>query len=224
MTNLWSSLEHSVRFAAILISIKINIFVRLNDFCYKPILNNVKFTFVEKNSEKQFFKTFFKNILLSHTHIYIYIYIYILLHGVENRRDIFFFVHYKVCFIRPYYSETKNEIGKRGAKWTFSNHAWFARWLTRLKEEEKKKRKKWNCKSTPFHFLPISASLELLEWTLGNLINHVFGSKSQGRTLLVFDWQSDYSSSGFDFKASTFIPGLCFTTPEMWLRKRTAEN
>ena len=119
------------------------------------------------------------------------------------------------------------KLGKRGAKRTFSNHAWFARWLTRLKEEEKKKKdydKKWNCKSTPFHYLPVSASLELLEWTLGDLINHVFGSKSQGRTLLIFDWQSDYSSSGFDFEASTFIQELCFTTPKMWLRKRTAEN
>ena len=114
------------------------------------------------------------------------------------------------------------KLGKRGAKRTFSNHAWFARWLTRLKEEEKKKRdddNKWNCKSIPFHYLPISACLELLEWTLGDLINHVFGSKSQGRTLLVFDWQSDYSSRGFDFEASTLIQEFCFNTPEMWLRK-----
>ena len=60
------------------------------------------------------------------------------------------------------------KLGRRGAKRTFSNHAWFARWLTGLKEEEKRKKdddKKWNCKSTPFHYLPISASLELLEWT-----------------------------------------------------------
>ena len=41
---------------------------------------------------------------------------------------------------------------------------------SRLKEGKKKKKKKkkdydkkWNCKSTPFHFLPILASLELLE-------------------------------------------------------------
>ena len=36
---------------------------------------------------------------------------------------------------------------------------------SRLKEEEKKRDddKKWNYKSTPFHFLPILASLELLE-------------------------------------------------------------
>ena len=32
------------------------------------------------------------------------------------------------------------KLGKRGAKRTFSNHAWFARWLTRLKEEDKKKK------------------------------------------------------------------------------------
>ena len=31
------------------------------------------------------------------------------------------------------------------------------------------------------HFLPILASLELLEWTLGDLIIHVFGPKSQGK-------------------------------------------
>ena len=35
---------------------------------------------------------------------------------------------------------------------------------SRLKEGEKKDEdQKWNCKSTPFHFLPILASLELLE-------------------------------------------------------------
>ena len=39
-------------------------------------------------------------------------------------------------------------------------------------------------------------------------------------TLLVFDWQSDNSSSGPDFEASTSIQELCFNTPEMWLRKR----
>ena len=33
-----------------------------------------------------------------------------MLREVENRRNIFFYVHYKVCFIRPYYSETKNKI------------------------------------------------------------------------------------------------------------------
>ena len=116
--------------------------------------------------------------------LHIYIYIYILLRGVENREKYILYVHYKVCFIGPYYSETKNKIGKE--RRTFSNHAWFARWLTRLKEEEKNKD---DDMSTPFHYLPIPACLELLEWTLGDLINHVFGSKSQGRTLLAF-WLS----------------------------------
>ena len=62
---------------------------------------------------------------LIHTQTHVYIYINIFLRGVENRRHIFFYVYYKVCFIRPYYSETKNKIGKGGAKWTFSNHTWF---------------------------------------------------------------------------------------------------
>ena len=95
--------------------------------------------------------------------------------------------------------------------------------LTRLKEEDQKKDddKKWNCRSTPFHFLPISASLGLLEWTLGDLINHVFGPKSQGRTFGFLTGKKwIYSSSSFDFKASTFVPGFFFTTPEMWLRKK----
>ena len=82
-------------------------------------------------------------------------------------------------------------------------------------------KKKWNCKSTPFHYLPISASLELLEWTLGDFTSHVSSSKSQGRDPSGF-WLSlgDESSSGPDFKASTSIQELRFNTPEMWLRKR----
>ena len=36
--------------------------------------------------------------------------------------------------------------------------------------------------------------------------------------------KSDYSSSGFNFETTTPIQGLCFTTPEMWLKKKTAEN
>ena len=43
-------------------------------------------------------------------------------------------------------------------------------------------------------------------------------------TLLVFNWQSDYSSSDLDFEASTSIQELCFNTPEMWLKKKTAET
>ena len=42
----------------------------------------------------------------------------------------------------------------------------------------------------------------------------------RGETLLVFNWQSDNSSSGPDFEVSTSIQELCFNTPEMWLRKR----
>ena len=85
--------------------------------------------------------------------------------------------------------------------------------------------KKWNCKSAPFHYLSISASLELLEWTLGDLINHVSSSKSQGRDPSGF-WLSlgDESSSGPDFEASTPIQELRSNTPEMWLRKKTAET
>ena len=71
------------------------------------------------------------------------------------------------------------------------------------------------------HYLPISASLELLEWTLGDLINHVSGSKSQGRDPSGF-WLSlgDESSSSPDFEASTSIQELRSSTPEMWLRKK----
>ena len=143
------------------------------------------------------------------------------LRGVENKRDIFFMYITRCVSFARIIPRRRIKLEKEAP-----NEPFLITHDSRLKEEEKKKDndKKWNCNSTPFHFLPISASLELFEWTLGDLINHVFGSKSQGRTLLVFDWQSDYSSSGFDFEASTFIPGLCFTTPEMWLRKRTAEN
>ena len=81
--------------------------------------------------------------------------------------------------------------------------------------------KKWNCKSTPFHYLSILASLELLEWTLGDLIKHVSGSKSQGRDPSGF-WLllGDEDSSGPDFEASTSIQELRSNPPEMWLRKR----
>ena len=145
----------------------------------------------------------------------------IVLRGVENRRDIFFMYITRCVSFARIIPRRRIKLEKEAP-----NEPFLITHDSRLKEEERKKDydKKWNGKSTPFHFLPISASLELLEWTLGDLINHVFGSKSQGRTLLVFDWKSDYSSSGFDCEVSTFIPGFCFTTHEMWLRKRTAEN
>ena len=47
MTNLFSSLVRSVRFAAIINCLKTNILVYL-DFCFKPIPNNEKFTLILK--------------------------------------------------------------------------------------------------------------------------------------------------------------------------------
>ena len=91
------------------------------------------------------------------------------------------------------------------------------------KEKKKDDGKKWNCKSTPFHYLPISASLELLEWTLGDLTSHVSSSKSQERDPFSV-LAKDSSSSGPDFQASTSIQELRSNTPEMWLRKKTAET
>ena len=97
---------------------------------------------------------------------YIYIYIYILLCRVENRRNIFFMYITRYVSFARIIPRRRIKLGKRGAKRTFSNHAWFARWLTRLKEEERKKKdddKKWNCKSTPFHYLP--PQLALNSWS-----------------------------------------------------------
>ena len=151
------------------------------------------------------------------TYIHIYIYIYILLRGVENRRDIFFmYITGCVSFARII-PRRRIKLEKEAP-----NELFLITHDSRLKEEERKKKdddRKWNCKSTPFHFLPILASLEL--WVT---LSTTCSALRVKEGLLVFDWKSDYSSSGFDFEAATFIPGLCFTTPEMWLRKRTAEN
>ena len=71
-----------------------------------------------------------------------------------------------MCFICPYYSETKNKVGKeRFQAYPFSSRMIFSVVQGAKGEREKKKDdgKKWNCKSTPFHYLTISASLELLE-------------------------------------------------------------
>ena len=128
-----------------------------------------------------------------------------------------------MCFV-CYYSETKNKVGKeRRQAYPFSS-CMICLVVHGAKGGREKKNdddKKWNCKSTPFHYLPISASLELLEWTLGDLINHVSSSKSQGRDPSGF-WHllGDESSSGPDFEASTSIQELRCNTPEMWLRKR----
>ena len=52
--------EHSIWFAAILNSLKRNIFARSNKYCYKPIPNNSEFTFMEKYSGKEKFAIFKK--------------------------------------------------------------------------------------------------------------------------------------------------------------------
>ena len=129
-----------------------------------------------------------------------------------------------MCFICPYYSETKNKVGKeRGQAYPFSSRmiCSVVHGAKRGREKKKKKEdgKKWNCKSTPFLYLPISACLELLEWNLGDLTSHMSSSKSQRETLFRH-WQSDNSSSGPDFEALTSIQELRSSTPEMWLRNR----
>ena len=91
---------------------------------------------------------------------------YILLRGVENRRNIFFYVHYKVCFICLIIPRRRIKLGRRGAKRTFSNLAWFSRSLTGLKEEEKRKKdddKTWNCKLTLSTIYP--SQLALNSWS-----------------------------------------------------------
>ena len=73
-----------------------------------------------------------------------------------------------MCFICPYYSETKNKEVKKERRqaYPFSLRIICLVVHEAKRGREKKKKedgKKWNCKSTPFHYLPISASLELLE-------------------------------------------------------------
>ena len=72
-----------------------------------------------------------------------------------------------MCFSCPYYSETKNKVGKeRRQAYPFSSRTICSVVHEAKGGREKKKKedgKKWNCKSTPFHYLPISASLKLLE-------------------------------------------------------------
>ena len=106
-----------------------------------------------------------------------------------------------MCFICPY----KNKIGKERCQAYPFKSRMICSVVHEAKEGGEKKNdddKKWNCKSTPFHYLPISASLELLEWTLGDPTSHV--SSSEERPLFRH-WKSDNSSSGPDFEASTSI-------------------
>ena len=69
-------------------------------------------------------------------------------------------------FICPYYSETKNKVEKeRPQAYPFSSRMIcpVVHEPKRGREKKKEDGKKWNCKSTPFHYLPTSACLELLE-------------------------------------------------------------
>ena len=71
-----------------------------------------------------------------------------------------------MCFICPYYSKTKNKVGKERRQAYPSSSCMICSVVHGAKGGREKKKnddKKWNCKSTPFHYLPISASLELLE-------------------------------------------------------------
>ena len=63
-----------------------------------------------------------------------------LLRGVENRRNIFFMYITRCVSFARIIPRRGIKLGKRDAKRTFSNHAWFARWLMRLKEKEKRKK------------------------------------------------------------------------------------
>ena len=73
-------------------------------------------------------------------------------------------MYIKMCFIRPYYSDTKNkEVEKRRQAYPFSLRM-ICSIVHEGKGEKKKKKedkKEWTCKSTPFPYLPISANLEL---------------------------------------------------------------
>ena len=126
-----------------------------------------------------------------------------------------------MCFICPYYSETKNkEVEKiRCQAYPFSSRMICSVVHEGKRGREKKKKKedgkKWNCKSIPFHYLPISASLELLERTLGDLTSHGSSSKTQWRDPSCF-WhsQGDNGSSSPDFNALTSIQELRSSPPE----------
>ena len=88
---------------------------------------------------------------------------------------------------------------------------------SRLKKEEKKKKTttRNGIASQPLStFYP--SQLALNSWSeLWVTLSTTCSPLRVKEGLLVFDWKSDYSSSGFDFKASTLIPGFCFATPEM---------
>ena len=72
-----------------------------------------------------------------------------------------------MCFICSYYFETKN---KEVEKNRFQAYPFSLRMICSIvhegkgkKEKKKEDSKEWTCKSTPFPYLPILASLELLE-------------------------------------------------------------
>ena len=146
-----------------------------------------------------------------------------LLRGVENRRNIFFMHITKCVLFALIIPRRRIKLGRRGTKRTLSNHAWFTRWLTGLKEEEKRKKTttRNGIASQPLSTI-YPSQLALNSWSelWVTLSTTCSALRVREETLLVFDWQSDYSSSGLDFEASTSIQELCFNTLEMWQRKR----
>ena len=131
----------------------------------------------------------------------------VLLRGIENRRDIFFMYITRCVSFARIIRRRRIKLEKEGP-----NERFLITHDSRLMEEEKKKDddKKWNCTFYPSQ-LALNSWSEL--WV--TLSTTCSALRVTGRTLLVFDWQSDYSSSGFDSEATTSIQRLCFTTPEM---------
>ena len=78
-----------------------------------------------------------------------------MLRGVENRRNIFFMYITRCVPFARIIPRRRIRLGGRMVC-SVAHEAKGGR-------EKKDDDKKWNCKSTPFHYLPISASLELLE-------------------------------------------------------------
>ena len=87
-----------------------------------------------------------------------------MLRWVENRR--IFFMYITNVFYLSLLFRDKNKVGKeRRQAYPFSS-CMICSVIHGAKGGREKKNdddKKWNCKSTPFHYLPSSASLELLE-------------------------------------------------------------
>ena len=72
-----------------------------------------------------------------------------------------------MCFICPYYSETKNKEVEKKRRQAYPFSLRMICSIVHVGKGEKEKKKEDNkestCKSTPFPYLPISASLEFLE-------------------------------------------------------------